>query len=109
MTGPVTTHTCLACGYSGPEVQMTIVEVPPAEVRDVDVGIAVSWDRLGRVLGFNYLRVPERWAPEPRCRDHKDPKGACAARIRAMSAPPPAAGHGDPAVDEEGPAWLRSS
>jgi hypothetical protein len=84
--GPVTTYTCLACGHTGPEVQMTLVEVPPDEQRVIEQGFPVSWDVRGRVLGMEYRPVTERYAREPRCRDYNPKPGQpskCKARIAA--------------------------
>ena len=100
----MTLLTCLACGHQAPDVQMTIVELPPEEQRPVEVPIVVATDRLGRPLGMEYLHVPERFVNEPRCRDYKAKTGStCQARVRAMEAPKP------PPADavEEGPSWLR--
>jgi hypothetical protein len=104
----MTWHACLACGHRGPEVQMTIVEIPPGEQRPVDVPIVVATDRLGRPLGMEYHQVPERFAHEPRCPDYNARPGQpsrCRERIAAQSveaAPTPSAD-----VAEEGPSWLR--
>jgi hypothetical protein len=109
-----TDHRCLACGYQGPEVQMTIVEIPANEQRVKEQGFPVSWDVKGRVLGMEYRPVTERFAREPRCRDYNPKPGQpskCRARIAEAEAEL-ARQRLDPiepprADAEEEPSWLR--
>ena len=100
------TLTCLACGHTGPEVAMTIVEVPADEQRVVQVPL-ISAEERGQIRGFDYVDVKERFAHEPRCPDYNARPGQpsrCRDRIAALAPTRPA-----PAPsDEEGPTWLRS-
>jgi hypothetical protein len=72
-------RTCLACGHEGWDVSMTLVEFEDPVM--VEVAIAVSEDRRGRVLGNEIRRVPGRYGAEWRCHD----KAACADRLLALS------------------------
>lgn len=100
------TLTCLACGHTGPEVAMTIVEVPPGEQRVVSVPL-VSAEERGQIRGFDYVEAREHFAHEPRCPDYNAKPGqpsACQARRQSVepAAPPPPDADPDPL-----PAFLR--
>lgn len=68
-------RTCLACGASGTDVAMALVEYP--DPQPVEVALPVAVDRHGRVVGNEMRRVPGRFGSEWRCRDH----AACNARL----------------------------
>ena len=104
----MTLHACLACGHRGPEVQMTIVEIPPEEQRVVDQGTPVSWDVRGRVIGMAYSKVRERWVNEPRCPDYNpEPGKPSKCRERIAAAEPVHAPTAPPAEADPLPAFLR--
>lgn len=73
-------HTCLACGLKDYDVRVTLVEVPEAEQRVIEVAIVTQEDSHGRPTGMEQRQVRERFAAEPRCRD----KAAC--RVREAAA-----------------------
>ncbi len=101
-----TVHTCLACGLKDFDVRMTLVEVPEAERRIVEVTVVVAADAHGRPTGLEQRHVRELYASEPRCRDRM----ACRERARIAWAEfeasrTPAAPAAEAPVDEE-LAWL---
>jgi len=73
----MSTLTCLACGFEGRGVAMRLIEIPSEERREVGVRLPVA-HREG-AIEVEQL-VPERYAPEPRCRDGK----ACAERVASL-------------------------
>lgn len=95
--------TCLRCGHTAPDVAVTIVDLEAeaaAEGRRVrTVEVEHRWP-LARVDEVTVQRVPERYAPEYRCRD----RAACDRRYLAQAEPMPEPS--STAADDEVVPWI---
>jgi len=96
--------TCLRCGHTAPEVALTIVDLEAearAEGRGVrTVEVEHRWP-LAHVDEVTVQRVPERYAPEYRCRDRAACERRYAAQVEPMPDEAPSA-----AADDEVVPWI---